>query len=297
VKLSTGDRTMKWLIYAFLILLSFSTFYPFWNTLVLSFNEGSDTALGGLTFWPRAFTLENYQVVFANEQFFQSLRISIGRALAGTLLSIFFTAIFAYSLSKKELMGRKFYMVIAVVTMFFSGGLIPTYLWYRELHLFDNFWVLIVPGAINVWNMIVFRTFFKGIPEGVEESAKVDGAGYYATLFRIVFPLSGPVIATLSLFTAVGLWNEWFNASIYINDMKLMPIQTYLMSVINSSAFQEQLSQISGASGALNAFRTTVTTRSLQMTTLMVATIPIVMVYPFVQKYFVKGVIVGSLKE
>ncbi|MFC4779441.1 carbohydrate ABC transporter permease [Paenibacillus sp. GCM10023252] len=297
MKLNMEDRMLQVVVYTALALLSFVTFYPVWNTLVISLNEGSDTALGGLTFWPRAFTMENYQVVFKNDQFFQSLWISVARAVSGTFISILFTALLAYSLSKSELMGRKFYMMLAVITMFFSGGLIPTYLWLRELHMFDNFWVLIIPGMVNVWNMIVFRTFFRGLPDGIEESAKVDGCGNYGIFFRIVMPLSGPILATLSLFTAVTLWNEWFNASIYINNQQLIPIQTYLINVINSSSFQEQMAQITGASGAMNAFRSTVTSKSLQMTTIMVATLPIVIVYPFVQRFFVQGVMVGSLKE
>jgi putative aldouronate transport system permease protein len=297
MKMSVEDRLLKWFVYGSLALLAFLTFYPFWNTLVISFNEGKDTALGGLSFWPRVWTLENYKIVFVNDQFFQSLKISVLRALSGTFLSILFTAVFAYSMSKSELIGRKFYMVVAVITMFFSGGLIPTYLWMRELQLFDNFWVLIIPGLINVWNMIVFRTFFRGLPDGIEESAKVDGSGYYGTFFRIVMPLSGPVIATLSLFTLVNLWNDWFQASIYINNQSLIPIQTYLINVINSSSFQEQMAQLSGTANAASAFQTSVTPKSLQMTSIMVATLPVVMVYPFVQRFFVKGVMVGSLKE
>lgn len=297
MKLSVEDKVLKYLIYSLLLMLAFLTVYPVWNTLVISFNEGSDTALGGLGFWPRVWTVENYMVVFKNRQFFQSLWISIARASSGTVISILFTAMLAYSLSKNELMGRKFYMMIAVITMFFSGGLIPTYLWMRELHLFDNFWVLIIPGLVNVWNMIVFRTFFKGLPDGIEESAKMDGSGNYGIFFRIVLPLSGPILATLSLFTAVSLWNEWFNASIYINNQKLIPIQTYLINIVNSSSFKEQMAQITGASGALNAFTSSVTSKSLQMTTIMVATLPIMLVYPFVQRFFVQGVMVGSLKE
>lgn len=297
MKLTFEDKMLKTFVYVSLTILSFLTFYPFWNTLVISFNEGTDTSLGGLTFWPREFTLENYRVVFANDSFFQALKVSVARTIFGTFISIAATAIFAYSMSKKELVGRKYYMIVAVITMFFHGGLIPTYLWFREMGLFNNFWVLVIPNMVNVWNMIVFRTFFRGLPDGIEESAKVDGAGYYSVFFRIVLPLSGPVIATLSLFTAVLLWNEWFTASIYINNQDLIPIQTYLMNVINSASFQEQMAQITGLGSNINAFKTSVTSKSLQMTTLMVATIPIILVYPFVQKYFVKGVLIGSLKE
>jgi putative aldouronate transport system permease protein len=295
-RLGFGDRFMVVTIYILLSILAFTTFYPFWNAAVISFNVGSDTAMGGVTFWPRAFTLENYGIVFNDARLLNGFWISILRTVVGTALSIVVTAVFAYGLSRSELMGRKFYMVLCIVTMYFSGGLIPSFLLIRELGMMNSFWVFIIPSLVSVWNMIIFRTFFKELPAGLEESAKMDGCGNWGTLFRIVLPLSGPVVATLGLFTAVYHWNDWFLPSIYISNEHLLPIQTMLKQILNSNIVSEQLSQLDSAAQGQLAKMQTVTSKSLSMATMMVATLPIIMVYPFVQKYFVKGVLVGSLK-
>lgn len=287
---------MTIVIYFLLALLAFSTFYPFWNAAVISFNGGTDTALGGITFWPRVFTLENYQVVFNDKRMLSAFGVSVLRTIAGTVTSILVTAIFAYGMSKSELMGRKFYMVLCIVTMYFSGGLIPSFLLIRGMGLMNSFWVFIIPSLVSVWNMIIFRTFFKELPAGLEESAQIDGSGNWGIFFRIILPLSGPVIATLALFTAVYHWNDWFLPSIYINKEKLLPIQTLLKQILSSNIMSDQLSQMDSAAQSRMDQMRTVTTKSLSMATMMVATVPIMLVYPFVQKYFVKGVLVGSMK-
>lgn len=298
MKLSGGDKAMYIVIYTFLCLLGFATFYPFWNSAVISVNNGADTALGGVTFWPRNFTWDNYQIVFKDSRIVDGFIISVLRTVVGTFLSIIATAIFAYGMSKKNLMNKKIYMVMCIFTMYFSGGLIPYFLLIRELGMMDTFWVMVIPGMISVWNMIIFRTFFRGLPDGLEESAKIDGCTNWGTLFRIALPLSGPVIATLSLFTAVYHWNDWFAPSIFINKAELLPIQTKLQQILNSNIMTEQMSQLnSAAKSAMSRMRSNVTTKSLSMATMMVASIPIMLVYPFVQKYFVKGVLIGSLKE
>ncbi|MFD1955408.1 carbohydrate ABC transporter permease [Paenibacillus thailandensis] len=297
MKLSASDRVLTVVVYIALTFVGLVTFYPFWNAAVISFNQGIDTAMGGVTVWPRAFTLENYEIVFQDKRILNAFYVSVLRTLIGTAASILCTAIFAYGMTKRELVGRKFYMVACIITMYFSGGLIPTFLLIRSLHLMDSFWVFIVPGLISVWNMIVFRTFFQGLPAGLEESAKIDGCGNWGTLFRIVLPLSGPVIATLALFTAVYHWNDWFYPSIYITNDALVPIQTKLQQILNSNIMSEQLSQLDSASQGRLSQMKSITSKSLSMATMMVATIPIIVVYPFVQKYFVKGVLVGSLKE
>jgi putative aldouronate transport system permease protein len=295
MKRKLEDNIIDTFVYGGLLLVSLLSLYPFFNALVISLNEGSDTSLGGLTVWPRVLTWDNYQVVLSDNRFFRAMLISLLRTVCGTAASIFFTALLAYGLSKKGIIGRKFYMIVAIFTMYFQGGLIPTYLWLRELGLFNNFWVLFVPWIISVWNMIVFRTFFQSIPDGLEESARIDGCSQYGLFFRIVIPLSGPVIATLSLLQAVFFWNEWFASGIYINNANLLPVQNYLMNMLNSNSAQEMMSEISGGVGDM-VTRTT-TPKSLQMTALMVVSLPIILVYPFVQRFFVKGVMVGSLKE
>ncbi|MBS4178436.1 carbohydrate ABC transporter permease [Bacillus sp. FJAT-49731] len=297
LKMTFSDRVLSITIYILLSILAFATFYPFWNALVISFNSGIDTMKGGITFWPREFSLDNYKVVFQDSRILNGFFISVSRTVVGTFLAVMCTAIFAYGMSRKELIGRNYYMIFCVVTMFFSGGLIPTFILIRELHLFNTFWVMVIPGLISVWNMIIFRTFFQALPSGLEEQAKIDGCGYWGTFFRIVLPLSGPVIATLSLFTAVYHWNDWFSPSIYISDQGLLPIQTMLQQILSSNIMTEQMAQADSAAAGRMAAMKSVSTKSLSMATMMVATIPIICVYPFVQKYFVKGVLVGSLKE
>ena len=288
---------MAAIIYTSLALLAFVSFYPFWNSLVISFNSGQDTMLGGITFWPREFTTANYELVFKDKRLVNAFFISVMRTGVGTVLSVMATAILAYGLSKKELIGRKYFMIFLILTMFFSGGLIPSFLLIRGLGLMDSFWVMIIPTLISVWNLIIFRTFFSQLPAGLEESAKIDGCGYWATFFRIVLPLSGPVIATLALFTAVFHWNDWFFPSIYITSENLIPIQTLLQKVLKANTVSQSMGQLDAGAAAHMSRLTTVTGKSLSMAIMMVATIPIIMVYPFVQKYFVKGVLIGSLKE
>lgn len=296
MRLSLGDRMLQRTIYVFLTLLAIVMLYPFWNSLVISFNLGSDTSLGGVTLWPRAFTLENYYIVFRDQRLLNSFWISIARTLAGTVLSVFFTALLAYGMSKKVLYLRKYYMVFFIVTMFFSGGLIPTFMLVRSLGMLNTFWVFIIPALISVYHMIVIRTFFSALPDGLEESAKIDGCSNYGIFFRIVVPISGPVLATISLFTAVGHWNDWFTGAIYVSKDHLLPIQTLLRQIMNSNIMTEISSSNAIALDHMNRNRT-VTTKSLTMATMMVATIPIILTYPFLQKYFVKGVLIGSMKE
>lgn len=295
MRLSTGDKVFHILIYASLIILGIVMFYPFWNSLVISFNEGRDTALGGVTIWPRAFTLENYNVVFKDTRLLNSFWISVMRTVIGTILSVFVTSLLAYGMSKRDLQLRNYYMIFFIVTMFFSGGLIPTFLLVRNLGLMNTFWVMIIPGLISVYHMIIFRTFFSALPDGLEESAKIDGCSNYGIFFRIVVPISGPIIATIGLFTAVGHWNDWFTGAIYISKDELLPIQTLLRQIMNSNIMTEMSSGNAIAMEHINRNRS-ITTKSLLMATMMVATIPIILTYPFLQKYFVKGVLIGSIK-
>ncbi|REK69384.1 carbohydrate ABC transporter permease [Paenibacillus paeoniae] len=294
-RVSFGDRLLLYFIYAFLILLSFSALYPFWNAFVVSFNEGMDTSRGGITFWPRVFTWDNYDVVFQDNKLINGFLISFYRTIVGTVSATLMTAILAYGMTRSFLMGRKFYMIFFIFTMYFGGGLIPNFLLIRSLGLMDNFLVFIIPGLISVWNMIIFRTFFKGLPAGLEESAQVDGCSTWGIFFRIILPLSGPVIATLGLFTAIAHWNDWFVPSIYITNPDLLPVQTILRRLLNSNIIE--LSGLpNDVISKINSART-FTSKSLTSATMMVVTLPIIIVYPFVQKYFVKGVLIGSLKE
>lgn len=297
MRLGLSDRVLMIFIYSFLILLAFSTLYPFWNAIVISFNEGADTAKGGVTFWPRMFTWENYKIVFEDSRLIGGFVVTVARTVVGSLTALFMTALLAYGMSRSELIGRKYYMIFFIITMYFSGGLIPTFLLTRSLGLIDSFLVYIIPGLISVWNMIIFRTFFKGLPAGLEESAKIDGCSNWGTFFRIVLPLSGPVLAALGLFTAVAHWNDWFVATIYITSDHLIPIQTMLRQIINANTVTDFLSSADAGALARMEKMQKVTSKSISMATMIVATTPIIVLYPLLQKYFVKGVLIGSLKE
>ncbi|RXZ82946.1 carbohydrate ABC transporter permease [Paenibacillaceae bacterium] len=295
MKLSMTDKLMRAIIYVLLTALTIITFYPFWNSLVISFNVGSDTSLGGITFWPREFTLENYQIVFKEKHIYNAYLITILRTVVGTLLAMFFTALFAYGLSKKGIVFKRFYTIMAVFTMFFSGGLIPYFIVIYQLNLYNTFAFLVLHGMVSVYNMIIFRTFFAQLPDGLEESARMDGCSNFGVFFRIVLPVSGPVLATLSLFTAVFLWNDWFTPAVFISNQNLIPLQTLLVQIINAGTTATLISNLN--SYAQSAVANTVTVKALQMATMMVATLPILAIYPFLQRYFVKGVLIGSLKE
>jgi putative aldouronate transport system permease protein len=290
------DRIVNLIIITILSMLCFSMLYPFWNAVVIAFNDSRDTVAGGVTFWPRKFTLENIKYVLQDPRIGNAFFITIARTSIGSLVSIFITSMMAFGLSRPQLKMRKIYTTLAIFTLYFSGGMIPTYILIRNLGLRNNFLVYILPMALNVWNMIIFRSFFTALPVGLLESAKIDGADWYTIFFRIVIPVSLPVFATLSLFTAVIQWNSWFDAALYINRPELMPIQTILNTILNTSSMRELMSKLSGT--AATALKNSgVSSRAVTMATMVVSTIPILLVYPFIQRYFVSGVMIGSLKE
>ena len=268
--------------------------YPFLNLLAISLNDAKDAASGGIYLFPREFSLDNYKAVFNNDQLLNGFIISVSRTVIGTVVSVLATSMLAYGLSKQELMGRKAYNIICMVTMFFSGGLIPYAVWINTLGLTDSFLVYIIPSMINVWNMIIMRTYFKSFPKEIEEAAKMDGCSNFGIFFRFVIPLSMPVIATVTLFNAVGQWNSWFDAYIFINKQELVPLQTILMKIISQNSATIEMSKLMG--NKLTSVMS-VTPESIKIATIMVATIPIISIYPFVQKYFVQGILIGSVKE
>lgn len=299
MKETVGEKVFNVFNIIILSLLSASFLYPFWNTFVLSFNDSLDSLRGGVYFWPRIFTLDNYQAVLSDSTIYRAYVITILKTVFGTLTSVTFTGMFAYGLSKKKLMFRNFYLTICTITLFFSGGLIPTYLLYRSLGLLDNFMVYIIPGLWSVGNMLVMKSFFVGLPNALEEAAEIDGCNHLQIFFQIIVPLSMPVISTVALMNAIAHWNGWFDAYIYINNETLYPLQTVLMKIINQSnmitamksgeMFQSQ-TDVSVSSGM-------VTSEGIKMATMMVTVGPIILVYPFFQKYFVKGMTLGSIKE
>jgi len=250
--------------------------------------------MGGIYWWPRKFSLENYLTVFADSSVLQAFKITVGKTLLGTAINVFFTAMVAYPLSKSNLIGRKYYMAMGTITMFFAGGMIPTFILFKQLHLLNNFLVYIIPAAFNFFNLLIFINFFREIPASLEESAKIDGAGDWKIFMRIILPLSKPVLATIALFAGVGQWNDYWGGLMYMtNRVDLEPIQTYLYRMVA----QVQSSQVAGSISASNITASDTTSTSIKLAAMVITTLPICCVYPFLQKYFVKGMMVGAVKE
>lgn len=273
-----------------MLLICFITLYPIWYVIVNALNEGQDGMRGGIYWWPRIFSFENFEAVFQSPGIMTAMGITAAKTLLGTVIHVFFTAMVAYAFSRKGLIGGKIYILIGTFTMFFSGGLIPTYLLMKDLHLLDNFLVYIIPVMFSFFDLIIFMTFFREIPDGLEEAAKIDGANDWSILLRVVLPVSMPVIATIALFHGVYQWNDYFAGVIYINNTDMQPIQTYLYRVVAQSSSNQMVAQIPGGVAK------TVTSQSIKLATMVVTTLPIVFVYPFLQRYFVKGMMIGSIK-
>lgn len=294
-KKSMTDRVVNSTIYVLLILLAIVTLYPFLNSLAIALNESSDTMLGGVTIFPRKVTFENFVVIFSTPAIYNAFIISALRTVVGAASSVFATAMFAYGMSKSYLKGRKIYMTLCLITMYFGGGLIPFYLLIKTLHLTNNFLVYIIPNLISVWNMIIMMTYFKGLPEAIEESAEIDGAGKFKIFVQIILPVSAPILATIALFNGVFQWNNWFDAALYVTKQELKPVQSILVSIIDSSRFLEAMNQAGSASQQLSRMRK-INSRSITMATMFTTIVPIILVYPFLQRFFVKGIMIGSVK-
>lgn len=291
IKKSAGETSFDIFNILLMFIICFITLYPIWYVLIQSLNEGFDAAQGGIYWLPRKFTMDNYKEVFRNNDIIKAFVVSLFRTLIGTVFHVSFTAMVAYAFLKRELMGRKIYMSMGIVTMFFSGGLIPTFIVIKTLGLFDHFLVYVFPVMFSFFDLLIFQAFFRTIPEALEESAKMDGANHFMIFLKIIMPVSKAVVATIILFNGVFNWNDYFMGIIYINNSDLHPIQTYLYKMIVTS----ESSKTSLLAGGFSQSKFTST--SLQMATMIVTTVPIICVYPFLQKHFVKGMLLGSVKE
>jgi putative aldouronate transport system permease protein len=282
----TGDKVLI----VIMLLICFITVYPVWYTVILSFNDSYDAMKGGIFWWPRKFSLQSYKSVFQDKSIISAFKISILRTIIGTITSVLFTAMVAYSFSK-AIMGKKWYVLIGTITMFFQGGLIPYFITLKNIGLYNTFWVYIIPAAFNFYNCIIFMSFFREMPAAIEESAKLDGAGSFTIFFKLVIPLSMPIIATIALFNGVYHWNDYFCGVMYVNNPDLQPIQTFLYRVIASASSSKSV-----VSMPVGVSVQQVSSTSVKLATMVVTTFPIVCVYPFLQKYFVKGFMIGSIK-
>jgi putative aldouronate transport system permease protein len=273
-----------------------ATLFPFLNVLAISLNESTDTVRGGIYVWPREFTFNNYLEIMKYDNLVTGFMNSVLRTVIGTILGLFAQAMVAFTLSRRDFQARKFVSTFLVLTMYFSGGLIPGYMLIRDLGLMNSFWVYILPGLINAFNIIIIRSFMEGLPYSLQESAKVDGANDFTIFYRIILPVCKPVLATIALFIAVGQWNSWFDTYLY-NSMNenLTTLQYELMKILDNTSIggsmdanqmkpnEEQLNQVSP--------------ESIKMAITMVTVVPIILVYPFIQKYFIQGMTLGAVKQ
>ena len=298
IKRTREDIIFDTFNYTFMIFLCVVMLYPFLNTLAISLNDATDSIKGGIYLWPRVFTWYNYEHVFDSSHIFTATLTSVLRTVIGTATSLLATAMVAYAISRQEFVLRRSITLIFVLTMYMHGGLIPEFLLMRNLGLIGTFWVYILPGVIGVFNLIVIRSFIEGLPQSLFESAKIDGAGDFTVFFKIVLPLSLPVLATVSLFVAVGQWNSWFDVFIYNSSkVELSTLQYELMKLLqNSNASMSSRSTAAIHASGQVASANTVTPVSVRATMTIVASVPIICVYPFLQKYFVHGLTLGSVK-
>ena len=290
IKVSASRKVFNVFNYFFLAFLAFTTLYPFIYTLSMSLSTTKAATEMGLHLYPKEISIMAYKMVFNNRDIFTSYGNTLFRTIVGTIMGLLVTTMFAYALSRREMPNRKLYTAIVLFTMLFNGGKIPTYLVLKQLGLMNSLWVYILPNLISAYNVIVARSFFQSLPGALHEAANIDGAGEFKIFFKIIIPLSKPIIMTLALWMAVFHWNAWYDAMMYMSDSSKITVQCLLQRIIQENN-SELISQ-----GVMNPDAMQYTSETVKAATIIVSILPILAFYPFVQKYFVKGVMVGSVK-
>lgn len=284
----TKKKKPQIIAYIFVAVLAFLFLYPFWQTLVLSFSDKVYANQPGFKFWPRNFSLDAYRRVFSGNTIYIGYANTLIRTAAGTLLTLVITFMAAYAMTHKEIPGWSLINIFIVFTMFFGGGLIPTYLNLKSMGLLNTRWVLILPGAAGAWNFLVMRNFLNSMGKELEESARIDGAGTIRTMVSIIAPLSKAVIAVIGLWSVVGHWNAWYDSQTYANKNNLVVLQTVIRRLIVESELDVATGEVMSMAAS--------TPQTVRAATVMVATLPILAGYPFIQKYLVKGTMIGAIK-
>ncbi len=292
-KIKAGDVVFYIFLYIFMLLFCVITLYPVLNTLAISFNDGVDAMRGGVHLWPRMFTTQNYTTVLALKNIGRGAVISVLRTVIGTLFAVAANALLAYIVSQKNFVFRSQLSLFWVITMYVNGGMIPIMLLYRTLHLTNSFWVYVIPGMVSAFNMLVMRTYMEGLPDSLQEAAQIDGAGYMKIFVSVISPLCKPIYATVALFVAVGQWNSWFDTMLY-NRMadQYTTLQYELMKMLSA------VTSLKGNAGAATTGTTVnITPISVRAAATIITMAPIIMLYPFLQRYFVAGLTIGGVKE
>ncbi len=278
--------------YTFFVLVGLLMLFPLWNVIVISLTDYRDYVADPLMLYPKKISLEAYQYIFSNDDLITALKVTVYITLVGTIGSMFCSITGAYALSKKKMPGRNIFLTLILFTMFFNGGIVPNFLLVRNLGIYDTLGALIWPTMVNTWYLIIMKNYFGGLPEALEESARIDGANDLKILFRIILPISMPIIATFTLFYGVDHWNEWWNAMMFINDTRKYPLQLVLRNLI-----VKNFASASMATSYAQDSAEFVAKENIKMATAVVAIVPITVVYPFLQKYFAKGVMIGAIKS
>lgn len=291
IRRSTGDMVFDVINYTLLVLVLIIVIYPLWFVVIASFSDSRAVLNGEVWLWPKDFQVDAYVRVFKDSRIMRGYANTIFYTLAGTTLNIIGTVIAAYPLSRKDFVGRNVIMMLLAFTMYFSGGLIPTYLIYKQLHIVNTVWVMILPGMVSVYNLIIVRTFFQGIPFELQEAAFIDGANNFAILTKVIVPLSKPVLAVMVIFYGVGHWNEFFNALVFLSKKELAPLQLVMRDILITAS--AGISEGTGGAAIADKLRLA---ESLKYSVIIVSSLPVLMLYPFLQKYFVKGVMLGAIK-
>ncbi|MEG2217683.1 MAG: carbohydrate ABC transporter permease [Clostridia bacterium] len=293
IKSTAEDKVFNVLVLFFSVIVLICTVYPFYYVIIMSFNDGYDSLRGGIFFWPRQFTLSNYTQFLTDSKWLHGILITVAKTVVGATLTVLFTCMVAYGLSMKELLFKKTYNVILLICMYFSGGLIPYYLTMMSYGILDTFWVYVIPTMFSTYYCILAASFFKEIPASIGESARLDGAGELTIFFRFVLPLSKALLATLALFAAVSQWNSWTDTAFYTPGNKSLRTLAFLLRdviVRNQTATASRQTMMHAAEDLHT------TSSSVQMAAMIIAVLPITCVYPFLQKYFVKGIMLGAVK-
>lgn len=283
-----SDEVLHVVVVVIMVILAVLFVYPLWETVVRSFSSARTASSIGLKFWPTEFTLDAYEYALGNSDIITGFKNSVFRTVVGTAMAVVVTFFGGYSLSRRDLPGKTVITLYIVLTMFISAGLIPTYLNMRNLGLLNTYWAWLLPSLTSAWNLVICRNFVKELPYALEESAMIDGASAPRIIFQILLPLSAPILAVLTLWNAVGQWNSWFDSMIYTPSSDMTVLQLVVRRMVTTSSHDE--------SNVLAASQSDITSTTIKCSTIVICTLPIAIVYPFLQKYFVKGVMVGALK-
>lgn len=293
---SKGEKVFNVFNIILMLLFAVIMIYPYLNQLAYSLNDGMDSMRGGLTILPRVFTLANYKQVLSNSDTWNAAAVTVLRVVIYSMLALATTYMAAYVLSRKGLPYRKIMSVFLLIPSYLTAGVIPTYLNMRSLHLIDSFWVYVLPGGFIFYYMVIIRSFLQDIPDSLEESAKIDGANDFLIMLKIILPLSKPVVATIVLWLMVQSWNDWNSTLLYITDKKLFTLQYQMMRLIKETGMKEAMNETATFVTDVGKNDDAVTSEGIKSATLIITTLPIIMVYPFLQKYFIKGITLGAVK-